>query len=237
MSSSNEEKIKSAFKQKNWNEIKTADSWKVFKILSEFVEGFEKMARIGPCVSIFGSARTQPDNKYFQLSEDIAFKLTQRGFGVITGGGPGIMEAANMGAKKGNGKSVGINITLPFEQESNIFIDSDKLITFDHFFVRKVMFMKYAQGFVVLPGGFGTFDELFEAITLIQTEKIGKFPIILVGSSFWEGLIKWIKEVVLEQENNVSHKDFDHFQIADEPDEVVDMIDKFYSKYMLSPNF
>ena len=237
MSSSNEEKIKRAFKQKNWNEIKTADSWKVFKILSEFVEGFEKMARIGPCVSIFGSARTQPDNKYFQLSEDIAFKLTQRGYGVITGGGPGIMEAANMGAKKGNGKSVGINITLPFEQESNIFIDSDKLITFDHFFVRKVMFMKYAQGFVVLPGGFGTFDELFEAITLIQTEKIGKFPIILVGSSFWEGLIKWIEEVVLEQENNVSHKDFDLFQVADEPDEVVDMIDKFYSKYMLSPNF
>jgi len=223
--------------QKDWNEIKTADSWKVFKILSEFVEGFEKMARIGPCVSIFGSARTQPDNKYFQLSEDIAFKLTQRGYGVITGGGPGIMEAANMGAKKGNGKSVGINISLPFEQESNIFIDPDKLITFDHFFVRKVMFMKYAQGFVVLPGGFGTFDELFEAITLIQTEKIGKFPIILVGSSFWEGLIEWIKKVVLEQENNVSHKDFDLFQIADEPDEVVDMIDKFYSKYMLSPNF
>ncbi len=237
MSSSNEEKIKRAFKQKNWNEIKTSDSWKVFKILSEFVEGFEKMARIGPCVSIFGSARTQPDNKYFQLSENIAFKLTQRGYGVITGGGPGIMEAANMGAKKGNGKSVGINITLPFEQDSNIFIDSDKLITFDHFFVRKVMFMKYSQGFVVLPGGFGTFDELFEAITLIQTEKIGKFPIILVGSSYWDGLIKWIKEVVLKQENNVSHKDFDLFQIADEPDEVVDMIDKFYSKYMLSPNF
>ena len=237
MSSSNEEKIKRAFKQKNWNEIKISDSWEVFKILSEFVEGFEKLARIGPCVSIFGSARTQPDNKYFQLSEDIAFKLTQRGYGVITGGGPGIMEAANMGAKKGNGKSVGINISLPFEQESNIFIDPDKLITFDHFFVRKVMFMKYAQGFVVLPGGFGTFDELFEAITLIQTEKIGKFPIILVGSSFWEGLIEWIKKVVLEQENNVSHKDFDLFQIADEPDEVVDMIDTFYSKYMLSPNF
>ncbi|NQU80755.1 MAG: TIGR00730 family Rossman fold protein [Bacteroidetes bacterium] len=237
MTSSNEEKIKHAFKQKDWNEIKTSDSWKVFKILSEFVEGFEKMARIGPCVSIFGSARTQPDNKYFQLSEDIAFKLTQRGYGVITGGGPGIMEAANMGAKKGKGKSVGINISLPFEQESNIFIDPDKLITFDHFFVRKVMFMRYAQGFIVLPGGFGTFDELFEAITLIQTEKIGKFPIILVGSSYWEGLIKWIKETVLEQENNVSHKDLDLFQIADEAEEVVDMIDKFYSKYMLSPNF
>ena len=237
MSSSSEEKIKHAFKQKNWNEIKTADSWKVFKILSELVEGFEKLARIGPCVSIFGSARTQPDNKYFQLSEDIAFKLTQRGYGVITGGGPGIMEAANMGAKKGNGKSVGINITLPFEQESNIFIDPDKLFNFDHFFVRKVMFMKYAQGFIILPGGFGTFDELFEAITLIQTEKIGKFPIILVGSSYWDGLIKWIKEVVLEQENNVSYKDFDLFQIADESDEIVDIIDEFYSKYMLSPNF
>jgi len=237
MPSSNEEKIKHAFEQKDWNEIKTSDSWKVFKILSEFVEGFEKMARIGPCVSIFGSARTQPDNKYFALSEDIAFKLTQRGYGVITGGGPGIMEAANMGAKKGKGKSVGINIALPFEQESNIFIDPDKLITFDHFFVRKVMFMKYAQGFIVLPGGFGTFDELFEALTLIQTEKIGKFPIILVGSSYWGGLIKWIKETVLEQENNVSHKDFDLFNIADEADEVVDLIDKFYSKYMLSPNF
>jgi len=237
MSSSNEEKIKHAFEQKNWNEIQTSDSWKVFKILSEFVEGFEKMARIGPCVSIFGSARTQPDNKYFKLSEDIAFKLTQRGYGVITGGGPGIMEAANMGAMKGKGKSVGINIALPSEQDSNIFIDPDKLITFDHFFVRKVMFMKYAQGFIVLPGGFGTFDELFEALTLIQTEKIGKFPIILVGSSYWEGLIKWLKEVVLKQENNVNLKDFDLFHVADEADEVVDLIDKFYSKYMLSPNF
>lgn len=237
MSVSNEDKIKRAFKQKDWNEIKTSDSWKVFKILSEFVEGFEKLARIGPCVAIFGSARTQPDNKYFKLSKDIAYKLTQRGYGVITGGGPGIMEAANMGARKGHGKSVGLNIALPFEQGSNIFIDADKLITFDHFFVRKAMFMKYAQGFIVLPGGFGTLDELFEAITLIQTDKIGRFPIILVGSSYWEGLIKWIREVMLEKENNVSHKDLDLFQIADEADEIVDLIDKFYSKYMLSPNF
>lgn len=237
MSTSNEDKIKRAFKQKDWNEIKTSDSWRVFKILSEFVEGFEKLARIGPCVSIFGSARTQPDNKYFKLSEDIAYKLTQRGYGVITGGGPGIMEAANMGARKGHGKSVGLNIALPSEQGSNIFIDADKLITFDHFFVRKAMFMKYAQGFIVLPGGFGTLDELFEAITLIQTDKIGRFPIILVGSSYWEGLIKWIREVMLEKENNVSHKDLDLFQIADEADEIVDLIDKFYSKYMLSPNF
>ena len=168
--------IKDAFEQKTWHEIHTTDSWRVFKIISELVEGFEKLARIGPCVSIFGSARTKPNDKYYLLAEDIAFKLTQNGYGVITGGGPGIMEAANKGAKRGKGKSVGINIDLPFEQRPNPYIDSDKLITFDYFFVRKVMFMKYAQGFIVLPGGFGTFDELFEAITLIQTRKIGKFP-------------------------------------------------------------
>ena len=233
----NEEKIKQAFEEKTWNEIQTADSWKIFKILAEFVEGFEKLARIGPCVSIFGSARTTPDNPYFKLAEDIGYELTQRGYGVITGGGPGIMEAANMGAKRGNGKSVGINIDLPFEQEANIFIDHDKLITFDHFFVRKVMFMKYAQGFIVLPGGFGTFDELFEAITLIQTEKIGKFPIVLVGSSYWAGLVKWIKDVMLKQENNINLEDLDLFSIADTAEETVDVIDLFYSKYLLSPNF
>ncbi len=152
-----EDKVKRAFKEKTWTETQTSDSWGVFKILSEFVEGFEKLSRIGPCVSIFGSARTQPDNKYFKLAEQIAYKLTAKGYGVITGGGPGIMEAANMGARKGNGRSVGININLPFEQGANLFIDTDKLITFDHFFVRKVLFMKYAQGFIVLPGGFGTF--------------------------------------------------------------------------------
>jgi len=232
-----DDKIRHALKQKTWNEIQTSDSWRVFKILSEFVEGFEKLARIGPCVSIFGSARTTPDNKYFKLAEDIAFELTQRGYGVITGGGPGIMEAANMGAKKGKGRSVGINIDLPFEQAANLFIDPDKLITFDHFFVRKVMFMKYAQGFIVLPGGFGTFDELFEAITLIQTDKIGKFPIILVGSAYWEGLIAWIKEVMLEQEHNISQKDIELFSLVDTACEAVDLIDQFYSKYLLSPNF
>lgn len=233
----NEEKIKYAFEEKTWNEIQTANSWKVFKILAEFVEGFEKLARIGPCVSIFGSARTTPDNHYFKLSENIAFLLTQRGYGVITGGGPGIMEAANMGAKRGKGKSVGINIALPFEQEANLFIDPDKLITFDHFFVRKVMFMKYAQGFIVLPGGFGTFDELFEAITLIQTEKIGKFPIVLVGASYWEGLVQWIKDVMLIQEKNISPEDLDLFTIVDTAEAAVEVIDHFYSKYLLSPNF
>ena len=234
---SGDERIKEAFEEKSWQEIKVSDSWQVFKILSEFVEGFEKLSRIGPCVSIFGSARTQPDNEYFHLAEDIAFLLTQRGYGVITGGGPGIMEAANMGAKKGHGKSVGINIALPFEQESNLFIDPDKLITFDYFFVRKVMFMKYAQGFVVLPGGFGTFDELFEAITLIQTGKIARFPIILVGRRYWEGLVEWIKEVMLQKEHNISEKDLDLFTIVDTSEEVVMEIDHFYSKYMLKPNF
>ncbi|NOY37640.1 MAG: TIGR00730 family Rossman fold protein [Chlorobi bacterium] len=234
---SSEEKIKEAFEEKSWQEIKTSDSWQVFKILSEFVEGFEKLSRIGPCVSVFGSARTGPENKYFKLAEEIAFKLTRKGYGVITGGGPGIMEAANMGAKKGRGKSVGINIALPFEQEANIFIDPDKLITFDHFFVRKVMFMKYAQGFIVLPGGFGTFDELFEAITLIQTGKIGRFPIVLVGTSYWTGLIDWIKEVMLEKEKNIREKDLDLFKLVDTADEAVHEIDHFYSQYLLSPNF
>jgi uncharacterized protein (TIGR00730 family) len=201
------------------------------------VEGFEKLARIGPCVSVFGSARTRPDNKYYILAEDISFKLTQKGYGVITGGGPGIMEAANKGAARGKGKSVGINIDLPFEQHPNPYIDSDKLITFDHFFVRKVMFMKYAQGFIVLPGGFGTFDELFEAITLIQTRKIGKFPIILVGKKYWGGLLTWIKEEMMAEEHNVSSENLDIFTLVDTSDEAVDYIVKFYSRYLLSPNF
>ena len=235
--SSSEDKIKLAFKKKNWNEVKTYDSWKIFKIMSEFVEGFEKLARIGPCVSIFGSARTEPGTEYYKLAEEIAFQLTQHGYGVITGGGPGIMEAGNLGAKKGKGRSVGINIDLPFEQDPNLFIDSDKLITFDHFFVRKVMFMKYAQGFIVLPGGFGTFDELFEALTLIQTEKIGKFPIILIGREYWKGLIDWIKNVMLKEEENISLDDLDLFTIVDAADEAVKHIDAFYSKYLLSPNF
>jgi len=229
--------IKDAFEEKTWHEIHTTDSWRVFKILSEIVEGFEKLARIGPCVSIFGSARTKPDDKYYLLAEDIAFKLTQNGYGVITGGGPGIMEAANKGAKSGKGKSVGINIDLPFEQHANPYIDSDKLITFDYFFVRKLMFMKYAQGFIVLPGGFGTFDELFEAITLIQTKKIGKFPIILVGRKYWGGLIDWIKEEMVSQEHTVSLADLDIFTLVDTSDEAVASIVSFYSRYLLSPNF
>jgi len=229
--------IMDAFKEKTWNEIHTTDSWRVFKIISELVEGFEKLAQIGPCVSIFGSARTHHNDKYYRLAEDIALKLTQKGYGVITGGGPGIMEAANKGARKGDGKSVGINIDLPFEQKPNNYIDADKLITFDYFFVRKVMFMKYAQGFIVLPGGFGTLDELFEALTLIQTRKIGKFPIILVGKKYWNGLIDWIKEEMLGEESNISREDLDLFTIVDTSDEAVEQIVEFYSRYLLSPNF
>ena len=231
------ERIKDRFRDKDWNEIKSNDSWAIFKIMGELVEGFEKLGKIGPCVSIFGSARTKPESIYYKIGEEIAFKLAQKGYGIITGGGPGIMEAANKGAFTAKGKSVGLNIDLPFEQYSNPYIDNDKLINFDYFFVRKVMFVKYAQGFVVLPGGFGTFDELFEAITLVQTEKVGRFPIILVGKKFWGGLIDWVKSTVLEMEHNISPKDIELFSIVDTPDEAVKVIDDFYAQYMLKPNF
>ena len=222
---------------KDWNDIKSHDSWEIFKIMGEFVEGFERLSRIGPCVSIFGSARTNLDSKYYSLAEELAFQLTQKKFGVITGGGPGIMEAGNKGAKQGYGKSVGLNIDLPFEQETNSYIDNDKLINFDYFFVRKVMFVKYAQGFVVMPGGVGTLDELFEAITLIQTKKIAPFPIVLVGKKYWSGLIDWIREVMLGEEQNISPEDLDLFNLVDTTDEAVEYIDNFYSKYLLKPNF
>lgn len=232
-----EQKIRNALKHRNWNEIKTADSWVLFKVMAEMVDGFEKLAKIGPCVSIFGSARTKPDTKYYALAEEIAGVLVRHGYGVITGGGPGIMEAGNKGAKEAGGKSVGLNIHLPFEQDGNPYIDHDKYLNFDYFFVRKVMFVKYSQGFITLPGGMGTLDELFEAITLIQTKKIGKFPIVLVGSSFWNGMLDWIKEVVLGQEGNISEKDLDLIQIVDTAEDAVAVIDNFYSKYLLQPNF
>jgi len=231
-----EDKIKQAFKDRNWNEIKTQDSWVIFKVMSEMVEGFEKLAKIGPCVSIFGSARTQPDNGYYKMAEEIAAKLVRHGYGVITGGGPGIMEAGNKGAQSENGKSVGLNIELPHEQGNNPYIDPDKLISFDYFFVRKVMFVKYSQGFIVMPGGFGTLDELFEAITLIQTNKIGRFPIVLVGTEFWGGLLDWVKSTMLSF-GNISPKDLDLINLVDSPTEAVKVIDEFYSTYLLSPNF
>lgn len=236
MSSEEENKIRKAFTDRDWNEIKTTDSWQIFKIMSEFVEGFEKLGKIGPCVSIFGSARTAPDHKYYKMAEEIGAKLVRHGYGVITGGGPGIMEAGNKGAHSEKGKSVGLNIDLPFEQSNNIYIDPEKLITFDYFFVRKVMFMKYSQGFIVMPGGFGTLDELFEAITLIQTNKIGKFPIVMVGKSYWSGLLDWIKTTMLV-EKNISVEDLDLFIMVDDASEAVKVIDDFYSKYILTPNF
>lgn len=237
MENNKREKIFDAFESKSWNDIKTNDSWAIFKIMSEFVEGFEKLSKIKPCVSIFGSARTLPTDENYLLAERIAQTLTQRGYGVITGGGPGIMEAGNKGAKEGKGISVGLNIELPFEQEANPYIDKDKLINFDYFFVRKVMFVKYAQGFIVLPGGFGTLDELFEALTLIQTKKIGTFPIILVNKKFWSGMIDWLKDVVLAQYQNISPEDMNFIQMADDEVETVNIIDNFYESYNLSPNF
>lgn len=224
-------------RNKSWNEIKTNDSWAIFKIMGEFVNGYEKLSQIGPCVSIFGSARTKPDNPYYKLTEEVAKKIVDHGYGIITGGGPGVMEAGNKGAHLAGGTSVGLNIHLPFEQHDNPYIDSDKNINFDYFFVRKVMFVKYSQGFVVMPGGFGTLDELFEAITLIQTNKIDKFPIILVGRDFWSGLIDWVRTTLLDTFQNISAGDIDIVQVVDTAEEVIEILDKFYEEYNLSPNF
>ncbi|WP_421805686.1 TIGR00730 family Rossman fold protein [Flagellimonas sp.] len=221
---------------KGWNEIKTNDSWAIFKIMGEFVNGFEKMSVIGPCVSIFGSARVREGHRYYDLAVKIAKRIAEAGYGVITGGGPGIMEAGNKGANLAGGTSVGLNIDLPFEQHDNPFIDSDKSLDFDYFFVRKVMFVKYSQGFVVMPGGFGTLDEFFEALTLIQTHKIHTFPIILVGTEFWKGLMDWIKNTLVE-EGNISPKDLDLIKLVDTEDEVIEIIDAFYKGRTLSPNF
>lgn len=230
-------RLQDSFEQKSWTEIKASSSWQIFKIMAEFVEGFEKLSRIGPCVSIFGSARTQPGSPYYQVAEEIGKLLVAKGYGVITGGGPGIMEAGNKGARGAGGKSVGLNIDLPFEQTHNPYIDADKLLNFDYFFVRKLMFIKYAQGFIVLPGGFGTLDELFEALTLIQTHKIGKFPIIMVGKSYWGGLMDWLRQTVQVTESNISPEDLDLLHLVDGAAEAVQVIEDFYSRFVLSPNF
>ncbi|MCH2225084.1 MAG: TIGR00730 family Rossman fold protein [Crocinitomicaceae bacterium] len=223
--------------KKDWNDIKTNDSWAIFKIVAEFVEGYDRMAKIGPCISVFGSARTKPDNKYYQTAVRVSEMLAEGGYGVITGGGPGIMEAGNKGAQDGGGKSVGLNIDLPFEQNHNPYIDAEHNLEFDYFFVRKVMFVKYAQGFVVLPGGFGTLDELFEALTLIQTEKINNRPVVLIGKEYWTGLFDWIKQTMLVEENNISEKDLELFCIVDTAEEAYHYIDDFYKSNELSPNF
>ena len=220
----------------NWIE-KSHDSWSVFKIMGELVEGYEKLSQLGPCVSIFGSARTNPEDKYYKKTIEISESIVKLGLGIITGGGPGIMEAANKGAQKAGGVSVGLNIDLPFEQTYNEFIDSDKIIDFDYFFVRKVMFVRYAQAFVVMPGGFGTLDELFEALTLIQTMKIERFPVILYGSEFWSGCIEWIKNIVCQKFNNVSTNEMLLFEVVDSKDEIIDILKKFYDKKKFAPNF
>ena len=220
----------------NWIE-KSHDSWSVFKIMGELVEGYEKLSQLGPCVSIFGSARTKPDNKFYKETVEISESIVKLGLGVITGGGPGIMEAANKGAQKAGGVSVGLNIDLPHEQMPNSFIDSDKVIDFDYFFVRKVMFVRYAQAFVVMPGGFGTLDEFFEAITLIQTNKIERFPVILYGSEFWSGCIEWIKNIVCKKFNNVSEDEMFLFEVVDSKNEIIEILKKFYDKKKFAPNF
>ncbi len=230
------EKLRASFQSKTWSETISYDTWEIFKVISEMVEGFEKLSRIGPCVSVFGSARTHERAKYYQLAEEIAYLLTKLGFGIITGGGPGIMEAANKGAHFAGGKSVGLNIMLPFEQKANPFIDPNKLINFNYFYVRKTMFMRYSMGFIALPGGFGTLDELTEAITLIQTNKLARFPIVLVVRDYWEGLIRWMQSTVLES-RNIHEEDLNLFKVVDTAEEAVQEINTFYQKYALKPNF
>lgn len=229
-------------RMKQWTKMKGENAWTMFKVMAEFVDGFEILNNIGPCISIFGSARTKPDHPYYKKAIDIARRLTEEGYGIITGGGPGIMEAGNKGAKLYGGASVGLNIDLPFEQHHNPYIDVDKSLNHRYFFVRKVMFVKYAQGFVVLPGGFGTMDELFEVLTLIQTGKITKVPVVLYGSSFWNGLKDWIKNIMLEQEHNVNADDLNLLPITDDVEEVVKIINEFYAadnegNHKLAPNY
>lgn len=232
-----EQIIRKSFSEKTWNDVKTHDSWSVFKIMAEFVEGMEKLSNLEPCVAIFGSARTKPEDKYYKMAVEIGEKISKElGFGIITGGGPGIMEAGNKGAHLGGGTSVGLNINLPFEQHFNPYITGDKNINFDYFFVRKTIFMRYAQGYVAMPGGFGTLDELSEAITLIQTNKMVDFPVILVGSEYWKGLIDWFRNTLLK-ESMIKEEDFAIFHVVDTADEVVRIIREFYEKYSVKPNF
>ena len=238
LSDKEEKRIKKAFANKRWPDIASSNSWSLFKIMAEFVDGYQALARIGPCVSIYGSARTKPNKPHYKLAQEIAKKISDAGLGVITGGGPGLMEAANKGAQSAKkSPSVGLNINLPFEQIPNPYQDRDKTLLFDYFFVRKVMFMKYSQGFIVMPGGVGTLDELFEALTLIQTDKRAKFPIVLVDSAYWSPLIEWMKNTMLGEHGYISPGDMNLFKLVDSADEAVAEILKFYEKYSMQPNF
>lgn len=214
----------------------SGDAWRVFRILSEFVDGYEKMTTIGPSVSIFGSARLQPTSPYYKLAVDAAETISKKGFAIITGGGPGIMEAANKGAQAVNGRSCGLSIDLPMESASNLFIDLKYNLRFRYFFVRKVMFIRYAQGYVFLPGGLGTLDELFEAWTLIQTQKIHPFPIYMMGKDYWAGLMEWIKETMLGHAC-ISPEDLDLIHLTDDPEEVANGIERHYQKHRVERNF
>jgi uncharacterized protein (TIGR00730 family) len=224
-------------KMRDWTETKAHSSWQIFKIMAEFVQGFESLAKIGPCISIFGSARTQPGHKYYELAVEIAQRLAAEGFGIITGGGPGIMEAANKGASLASARSVGLNIALPFEQKGNEYVNSDTSINFDYFFVRKVMFTKYSQGFIMMPGGWGTMDEFFEVATLIQTRKFTQTPMICIGSAYWNGLFNWMRETMEETEHNISPGDLEMIKIFDTADDVVAYLREFYTHNKLQPNF
>lgn len=214
----------------------TTDSWRVFRIISEFVDGFESLTKLGPSVSIFGSARLKPPSPYYNLAIDVAQRIAERGFAIITGGGPGLMEAANRGAQSVNGPSCGLAVDLPFEAEPNPFLDPKYRLQFRYFFVRKVMFIRYAQGYVFLPGGFGTMDELFEALTLIQTKKIHPFPIYLMGKTYWEGLMEWIRTTIL-QHDCISESDLNLIQITDDPEEVANGIERHYQRERAERNF
>jgi uncharacterized protein (TIGR00730 family) len=221
---------------KSWAELKAENSWTMFKIIAEFVEGYERLNQIPPCVSIFGSARTKPDHPHYEMARLVAKRLTDEGYGIITGGGPGIMEAGNRGAHENGGVSVGLNISLPFEQNYNPYIDTDKVFNFNYFFARKFMFVKYAQAFVIFPGGFGTMDEFFEVITLVQTTKIERVPLVLVGKSYWAGLVEWMENIMLQQNAYISPEDTSLFTLTDDPEEVVKVINEFYSHAILRPN-
>ncbi len=213
---------------KKWTELKGENSWTLFKVIAEMVDGFEVLNRVGPCISIFGSARTKPGDLYYEKASEIGKRLTDEGYGVITGGGPGIMEAGNKGAFDAKGVSVGLSIDLPFEQSYNKYIDFDKLLKHRYFFVRKVMFVKYAQGFVVMPGGFGTMDEFFEVLTLVQTKKISRVPIILFGVDYWSGLRDWLIKTMDQEYHYINPNDMDLFHITDDIESVIYHINTFY---------
>lgn len=232
-------KIKKPYRERSWTQINASNSWAIFRIMSEFVDAYEKMNRIGPCISIFGSARTKKNAKHYKMAVRVSSRLVEEGYGVITGGGPGIMEAANKGARLAGGRSVGLNIELPHEQSHNEFIDSDKVINFHYFFVRKVSLVKYAQGFIFFPGGFGTMDEVFEVMTLVQTKKIDRIPLVFIGKSYWRGLLKWINGTMLNRHGYISEKDLDLFLLTDDEEDAIEYINAFYDQpdHTMSPNF